>query len=148
VGTTSHLRAAPALACIALLIAAIPGPARLCAADLALSVDWASVNATAALPVTGGVPFPRGRCARPMACACSPRMAGSFPCKPKRWRCGPGGSVKWLLLDFQAQPGRRDFVLQYGAEASTARAAQPLRATTSDRTLTVDTGPPAIHRPR
>jgi len=91
-------------------------------------------------PVTTGVPFAPGRL-QP-GDSLSLRAGGAaVPLQTRTLALWPDGSVKWVLLDFQASlapKGVLDLELDKG---KAARLPRGIRVKESSRTLTVDTGP-------
>jgi len=109
------------------------------AGQVELSVDWAGVNDGPAFPVTGGVALPRGA----LRSADAVRLTGggkALPLQTEVLALWPDRSVKWLLLDFQARPGRKAFVLHYGEGVTGVPVPAPLTATTEGGAAIVDTG--------
>lgn len=88
----------------------------------------------AAWPVTTGVPIPRG--ALQSIDNCLLRDNDGEECllqarATATWD-GPKGSIRWLLIDFIAQPGKK-YVLEFGPEVKPKRIASPLRIEQKDR---------------
>lgn len=94
--------------------------------------------------VTTGVPFPRGGLASPDNCrlvddtgrevALQSRVAATWDAEKK--------SIRWLTIDFIAQPGRK-YSLEFGPEIKPHAIASPLQVTKGDVTRVV-TGPLAV----
>jgi len=101
------------LAAVAAGLAAVSAGSALGAEKLELTVDWGTVKAARTYPVTGGVPLARGA----LKDASRVRLTAggrAVPLQKQVLAWWPDGSVKWLLLDFQAPVGRTGFVLEYG----------------------------------
>jgi len=131
---------APHLCLVSLLMiasCATSRPAR--AAELTLTADWNGAASTVPFPVTAGVPFARGalKDGRSVLLTAGSRQLPLQTEVLARW---PDKSVKWLLLDFQARPGRKNFVLKYGDGVQGRAAAGGIKAGRKDGTVTVDTG--------
>jgi len=108
------------------------------AAELALTVDWNTRAAGRPFPVTGGVPLARGA----LAGAKSVRLTADgreVPLQAEVLAWWPDKSVKWLLLDFQAPIGRKDFTLQYGPGVK-AEPVKGIVASAEGGAVAVDTG--------
>jgi hypothetical protein len=107
--------------------------------ELKLTVDWNGVTAASPFPVTGGIPFARGVLKDGSAVKLS---AGgqARPLQTEVLAVWPDQSVKWLLLDFEAAPGTKEFVLEYGGAVKLAQLTQGIAASEKDGTVTVDTG--------
>ncbi|MCE9534457.1 MAG: LamG domain-containing protein [Planctomycetes bacterium] len=87
-----------------------------------------------AWPVTTGVPFPRGGLTSPENCLL--RDSDGTECLLQarlvaRWD-GPAGSIRWLTIDFVAEPGRK-YHLEYGPDVEPKRIASPLQITGKDQ---------------
>ena len=84
------------------------------ALTLTLTVNWGDVTLDQPYPVTGGIPLARGVLRDPNQVAL---FFGDTPIavQTEALAYWPDGSVKWLLLDFQAIPGKQsEFRLEYG----------------------------------
>jgi len=110
------------------------------AAELALTVDWPDVKLDRPFPVTGGVPFGRGA----LKDARRVRLVGpggrAMPLQSEVLAWWPDGSVKWLLLDFQARPGAKTLTLHYGAGVQPGAPARGIAASEANGVVTVETG--------
>ena len=97
-----------------------------------------------AWPVTRGVPLPRGIAAEPEALwlADAQGEGVSLQSRPlSRW---PDGSIKWVLVDFQADvpaAGQAVYYLCCGGERRDAPPAARLQISEDDACLVVSTGP-------
>ena len=96
------------------------------------------------LPVSGGVPFPKGALGSPGNVRLLDSNGHEIPaqvCVSGRW---PDGSIKWILLDCQPglpANGPAKLTLEYGAGVSPTTFASPLRVEESTDAITVTTGP-------
>ncbi|MBM4050646.1 MAG: hypothetical protein FJ279_36580, partial [Planctomycetes bacterium] len=94
-------------------------------------------------PVRSGVPIPKGELAdadRVRLLDASGAETPAFVQATGRW---PDGSVKWLLLDFEAEvaaKASRRFTLEYGNAVSRAVAPARLRSDRQGGTLALDAG--------
>ena len=93
------------------------------------------------VPIRGaGVPVPRGVLKPGAALRLAGQKQGAVPVQVSERTRWPDGSVQWLWLDFQADPGDR-YGLDLGASAAPAAPTAPgLTVTSAEATLTVDTG--------
>jgi hypothetical protein len=100
---------------------------------------------TVAWPVTTGVPFPRQKIASPGQCRLVDDTGTERLLQAKvaaRWD-GPTGSVRWLTIDFIAEPGRK-YALEFGADVKREAIETPLRVVANR----VQTGVIAIDFPK
>ncbi|MBM4025816.1 MAG: hypothetical protein FJ280_10485, partial [Planctomycetes bacterium] len=80
-------------------------------------------------PVTGGIPIPEGEAPDGTRFALLNSAGAAVPCQTKvlaRWK---DGTVRWVLLDFQADPpahGASPFKLRWGREVRPARPQVPV----------------------
>jgi len=107
-------------------------------AEVALTVDWGGVALSRPFPVTGGVPFARGRL-RDVNAALLLSGGQEVPLQTEALAWWPDKSIKWLLLDFQAEPGQKRFALQYGDGTKGQGAAKGIIAVEGDGAVTIDT---------
>lgn len=122
----------PALAAApAVLLAAQPG--------LRLDLDFADAAARRELPVTSGIPFARG-VLRDAAAVRLRAGADALPVQTEVLAWWPDGSVKWLLLDFQAPAGLRNVDLVIDPQSPAPRPPAAVTAAAADDAVTVDTG--------
>ncbi len=99
-------------------------------------------------PVTSGIPLPKGE----LNDIDQVRLLRDGREVPAQFRAAgvwrPGGSVRWLLVDFQASLAPEEeqkYVLEYGqGVARTARPSTPVRVEDRDDALAVNTGPAAF----
>ena len=112
------------------------GPA--VAGEVALRVDWGGATLAQPFPVTGGIPVARGALKDESAVRL---LAGDHevPLQTEVLAWWPDGSVKWLLLDFQAVPGQTRLTLQWGAKRRPASGG--IVASEAAGAVTLDTGP-------
>lgn len=108
------------------------------ATTLPLTVDWAGDAPARPFPVTGGIPFSRGELADPAQVRLRDG-ARELPLQTEVLAHWPDGSVKWLLLDFQAPPAAA-LALEAGAGVARAGAPTALHAAAEDHGVRVDTG--------
>ena len=93
-------------------------------------------------PVTTGIPFPRGQLGslehvRLMSDGCE------IPAQVRLTARWPDGSVKWLLVTFQAAvtaDARGEYQLEFGRDVRRAKPQRPLTVTENDRGVAIDTG--------
>jgi hypothetical protein len=107
-------------------------------------------------PVLSGVPIPKGELASPEHARLLAGSGAEVPCRITSTGIWPDGSVKWLLLDFQAsvRPGAAaEYTLEYGHAVRCAVVSAGLTVSRVGGDLRVDTGParflfaPAAGRP-
>ncbi|MFQ5808705.1 MAG: hypothetical protein ACE5JM_03710, partial [Armatimonadota bacterium] len=108
-----------------------------------LSVDNVNDFALSGWPVTTGLPFPRGCIGDESNVRLLDASGDEAPCQARvtcRW---PDGSVRWVLLDFQADLEAgvgAQFAVEYGSEVRRGPAPEGIDVTRGDGALTVDTG--------
>ena len=106
--------------------------------NLALRVDWGKAKLNQLFPVSGGVPIARGVLKSPNEVTL--QLDGRpVELQTEALATWPDGSVKWLLLDFQAMPGQENFTLKY-AHTLNAPVAGGIRTKASADAVEVDTG--------
>ena len=92
-------------------------------------------------PVTSGVPFPRGALSSDAHLRLLDAQDQEVPLQTEVQARWPDGSVKWVLLDFQASPPQSSaYSLEYGRDVTRRSFPSPLRVTDGDKALTVSTG--------
>jgi len=108
--------------------------------QIRLTADWNRVRRRKPYPVTTGIPFARGvlRDAERVRLTAAGKK---FPLQTKVLAWWPDKSIKWLLLDFQAPPGVKSFVLSYGAGVKRAPRVKGIAAKTTATAVNIDTGP-------
>jgi len=122
---------APLLAIVVALALASPVQA----ASLKLLVSNSSTVDQADAPVASGIPFPQGALESPDAVRLLDPKGAERPLQAKALACWPDGSVKWLLLDFQAtarRGGDAIYTLEYGAGVLRKPFEQPRVAVRAD----------------
>lgn len=116
---------------------ALSGPLR-------LRVDGAPGDA---LPVTHGVPFPRGVLHNPATLALHDAAGKPLPLQTQALSAWDDGSVRWLLLDTQTEvpaSGQAEVVL---SDSGKARVERPL-AVEEGAAIRIDAGPLTLRIPR
>jgi len=92
-------------------------------------------------PVTSGVPFPRGVLSSDVHLRLLDARDQEVPLQTEvlaRWL---DGSVKWVLLDLQANPSQSGaYSLEYGRAVTRRNFASPLQVVDSEEAITVSTG--------
>jgi hypothetical protein len=103
-----------------------------------LRVDFGEAAPKQPVPVRGGVPFAKGvvPSAENVRLLADGREAVLQARTLAVW---PDGSVKWLLLDFEAAPGGT-YALEAGGEVSRGDVPRPLDARAQDDAVVVNTG--------
>ena len=128
------------IAAAALLFAA---SAVVCRAEpIPLEVKNPGGAAVAGWPITTGVPFPPGALRAPDAVRLRDASGREVPLQAARTGVHRDGSVRWLLLDFQADvpaEGRR-LSLEFGEGVTRAPVPAPLRVVDGEAAIEVDTG--------
>ena len=110
---------------------------------LILSVRNSTDVARHSAPVRSGVPFPQGvlGSSRTMRLLDSSGSEIALQTRPLgRW---PDGTVKWALMDFQADvpaSSEAEYTLEYGSAVSRGTYEKPLRVSEDESGVTVDTG--------
>ncbi len=114
------------------------------ATRIELKIDELRQPRTVAWPITTGVPFPEGKLTAAEQCRLLDDRGEEQPLQSKvaaTWDAARS-SIRWLTIDFIAQPGRR-YALEFGPEITRKSFASPLQIQTGDATSVV-TGPLAI----
>jgi uncharacterized membrane protein len=109
-----------------------------------LTVANASDSPRIAEPVLSGVPIPQGELSSAEHARLLDAASAPVPCNLTTTAMWPDGSVKWLLLDFQASVAAGAsiaFTLEYGNAVAASAPADGLKVTRTDERLTVNTGP-------
>lgn len=94
-------------------------------------------------PVTSGVPFPRGALGRPGNTRILDSSGSEIPLQTSVLAEWPDGSVKWLLLDFQADVGSEgvsEYTLEFGSSVQRQTVPQGVTSTRKGSSLEVKTG--------
>src|SRR5262245_19993018 len=92
-------------------------PAALAATRVDLLIDEAQPGRTAPWPVTTGVPFPRGQLTDAAHCRLIDDIGAECPLQARvaaTWDV-ERRSIRWLTVDFLAQPGRK-YGLEFGPD--------------------------------
>lgn len=125
---------------VGLALMAVTGFAAAAAAPpVELTVDFAGAAALPRLPVTSGLPLARGVLRDP---ATVRLRAGNeaLPVQTEVLAWWPDGSIKWLLLDFQAAPDQKNITLHIDGQSPAPAMPERVAATVEDDAITVDTG--------
>jgi len=99
-----------------------------------------------AQPVSTGVPLPAGHLWDPASVRLMDPEGRQLPLQTEVLSRWPDGSIRWLLLDFQASVAAgavAEYVLEYGSEV-TRLSVEGIRVEEDDDTIIVDTGPLAV----
>jgi len=133
-------------------VAAIkPPPGTVKQADLPLTMTNDYAFALPAWPVTQGLPFPQGALVSADQLKLRDAAGQEVPLQATVLGYWPDYSIKWVLLDFQADlPAQQTvpFTLQYGTQVKRAPIARPLQITEGPAALTVNTGKLQVELPR
>jgi hypothetical protein len=121
---------------ILILVLVVGGP--ICAASLAatrveLIVDEPQAARTVPWPITTGVPFPRGELTDIEHCRLFDDTGREIPLQARvaaTWDADRR-SIRWLTIDFVAQPGRK-YSLEFGKDVRRRATATPLRVDEGD----------------
>ncbi len=81
---------------------------------LRISAPPGSERSTLAVPVSGGVPFPRGALGDPAHARLLDADGRELPCQVSRSAVWPDGSVKWARIDAVLPPSAGGLALEYG----------------------------------
>ncbi|NOZ22658.1 MAG: hypothetical protein GXP25_16395 [Planctomycetes bacterium] len=103
-----------------------------------LDVDYVS------WPVTSGIPFPKGALGSDENIRVLDPKGAEVPLQTKVLARWPDRSIKWVLLDFQAnvpKGGESIYTMEYGTEVKRAEPKTPLMVEEGQDTITVVTGP-------
>ena len=101
------------LALTAVLLAAAPAEAE----SVPLKVDWPPGAAGSPVPVSGGIPFPKGQAPTADNIRLGDGNGKEIPCQVERLAVWPDGSVKWALLDAVLAPvAGRALSLEFGPD--------------------------------
>ncbi|NSW57137.1 MAG: hypothetical protein HPY44_14080 [Armatimonadetes bacterium] len=107
-----------------------------------LRVENPAGVALAAWPITTGVPFPPGSLMSPENVRLLSETGEEIPLQVALTGAHPDGSVRWLLLDFQADlpPEGRVCVLEWGEGVTRRPIPEPLRVAGENRSVHIATG--------
>lgn len=95
---------------------------------------------TGPFPVTSGVPFPRGALGSDLHLRLLDPQGQEIPVQTKVLGQWDDGSLKWVLLDFQA-PASTAYTLEYGTEVRRRNFPTSLRVRQTEGEVKVATGP-------
>lgn len=105
-----------------------------------LVIDEPAPERSVAWPITTGVPFPRGRLVRAEQCRLIDDTGREQPLQARvaaTWDAAKS-SIRWLTIDFIAEPGRK-YALEFGPDV--VRTALPTRLkAVDDQPIRIDTG--------
>ncbi len=114
------------------------------AVDIRFTVAEPSGTARPAWPVTSGIPFAPGVLTAPGHLALIDSSGRTLPLQTNVLARWPDGSVRWLLVDFQADFAAnqsRAFLLRTDPESSPAPVTAPVRVAVRQSVTMIDTGP-------
>lgn len=113
------------------------------AAQVPLRIANPAGLALVAEPITTGVPFPPGALASPDQVRLLDAAGAEVPLQAVVTSSHPDGSVRWLLLDFQADvpPEGAALTLEFGPGVTRAPIAAPVTVTPDDAAIAVSSGP-------
>ncbi|MCX6620928.1 MAG: hypothetical protein NTY38_07575 [Acidobacteria bacterium] len=101
----------------------------------------AQENLTRVFPVTSGLPFPKGSLGSDAHLRLLNPQGLEVPLQTRILATWPDQSVKWVLLDFQADPSRPgDYAVEYGRLVARKPFHSKLHVTGANDTITVSTG--------
>ena len=118
-------------------------PVMAAAGEINVSVSEPTGIARAHWPITSGVPLARGELSDPGNVSLISPSGDSIPVQTEALSRWPDGSIRWLLLDFQAdfKPGERaNFRLRSGESQRSARTDGPVRVEAGEQ-VQLETGP-------
>jgi hypothetical protein len=93
-------------------------------------------------PVTSGVPFPKGALASDRQLRLLDPTGREAPLQSGTLARWPDGTVKWVLLDFQANPAQAGgYSLEYGSGVTRMNFPPRLRVSQTPDGVTISTGP-------
>lgn len=98
-------------------------------------------------PVSVGVPFPPGALGSENDLRLLGAEEDEIPMQARKLAEWPDGSVKWALVDFQAQ-GPEDVVLECGRNVARAQPEAPLETVEDESKIVVTTGPIRVEIPK
>ena len=114
---------------------------------IALSVTEPTPSGRTAWPVTSGIPFKEGELASAADVWLTDAKRQHVPAQAEAMSWWPDGSVRWLLMDFQAntEPGKPSrYVLETSPNRRPVKPAPPLADETDDAVV-LDTGALRVH---
>ena len=98
-------------------------------------------------PVSVGVPFPKGALGSDGEVRLVGKRNAEIPLQTRTLARWPDGSVRWALLDFEAD-GRSGYRVEYGGDVARAQAEDPIVVTESRTGVVVTTGPLRVEFPK
>jgi len=98
-------------------------------------------------PVSVGVPFPEGALGSDREIRLVDASRAEIPMQARTRAEWPDGSVKWALVDFQAD-AKRDLALECGSQVERSSPEGPLEVSDRPDGITVATGPMHVEFPR
>lgn len=120
-----------------------PAPGTIQKAWVALHIhNPAQINLTCEFPVTSGLPFQQGALGSDANLRLLDPEGREIPLQTEVLAQWPDRSVKWVLLDFQANssiPG--DYSVEYGKQVTRQTFPSELHVTDANDTIVVSTGP-------
>ena len=108
------------------------------AETIPLAVDFGGVAPGSAHFVKGGIPFARGVLKGHSASRLL-EDGEEAPLQTRTLATWPDGSVKWMLVDFQAS-AKKKYVLEFGKDVTRKAARGPVKTGVDAEDVTVDTG--------
>jgi len=111
--------------------------------QVSLSVRNSGNNHYNSTPVRSGIPFPEGILTSSDQLKLIDNQGSEIPLQARPLGYWPDQSIKWVLLDFQADAAEKSehvYTLEYGNEVSRNNFDTPLSVTENTDLLTVDTG--------
>lgn len=118
-------------------------PAR--ADTIPLKADLPVISAPEAIPVSGGIPFPKGALKSIDNIRILDSAKKEIPCQVTRLAVWPDGSVKWALIDIVVKCKNGGyFTLEYGAGIKRKKIDNPLTASLDGGNATVSGGVSAV----
>lgn len=110
--------------------------------------EWAGI-ARESEPVTLGVPMPKGALAADQQLCLSDPVAGDLTIQTAPLAYWSDGSIKWLLLDFQARvaAGEIKKVLLWGKSVKSSRNAPRMSIIERDKEIVIDNGAAHFYLP-
>ena len=121
----------------------VPAMERADSESLTLTVKNQSDRARHCVPVRSGVPFPKGVLGSSRAMRLLDASGDEASLQTRTLGRWPDGTVKWALVDFQADApasSEVEFTLQYGSAVSRVTFDTPLRVSEDVDGVTVETG--------
>ncbi|MEC7556973.1 MAG: hypothetical protein VYA32_07340, partial [Planctomycetota bacterium] len=141
------------LALVLTLAATLFGDGGTRAAEFSLTIKEPAGIARKQAPITSGVPFRKGelRSADAITLLTTGPAKTTVPLQTEVLSRWPDGSIKWLLLDFQANLAANattTFAVEYGPGVTRPTVKNPITITDGYEGMTVDTGRLRMHLDR